>query len=192
MNNQYYIMRHGESKANAKGIILSDPQIGCEDWGLTEKGRIQARESASQSILDKKCLIFSSDFLRAAETARVVAQTITCQAPGMTTLLRERYFGELDQSSHQNYSKVWDKDRLDENNTIFGVESPSSVLKRLLKFLQDCENQYKNQTILLVSHGDPLQILLSYCEGLPLTEHRQVRHLETAEIRKLRDLTLKK
>ena len=73
MKNQYFVMRHGESKANALGIIVSDPNNGVSNYGLTEKGEWQATASAQKAIdvfgFDSQTIIYSSDFKRAKETA---------------------------------------------------------------------------------------------------------------------------
>jgi broad specificity phosphatase PhoE len=66
-------MRHGQSKANLKEIIISHPENGLlEKYGLTELGRQQARQSAASSPLTKDTLILSSDFSRARQTAEIV------------------------------------------------------------------------------------------------------------------------
>ena len=35
LNNRYFVLRHGESRANTKQIIVSDPKNGLFDFGLT-------------------------------------------------------------------------------------------------------------------------------------------------------------
>ena len=41
LKNRYFAMRHGQSEANAAGIIVSDPANGCPRYGLTPLGRQQ-------------------------------------------------------------------------------------------------------------------------------------------------------
>ena len=48
--NTYLIMRHGQSEANAQGIIVSDPKIGCFRYGLTALGREQAGAAAKRYL----------------------------------------------------------------------------------------------------------------------------------------------
>ena len=50
-SNKYLIMRHGESEANVAGLIVSDPAIGCERYGLTELGRQQVLRSVTDYML---------------------------------------------------------------------------------------------------------------------------------------------
>jgi len=35
LKNIYYIMRHGESEANTRGLIISSPERGTSSYGLT-------------------------------------------------------------------------------------------------------------------------------------------------------------
>ena len=50
----------------------------------------------------------------------------------------------------------------------------------------DLERRYSGRDILLVSHGDPLQILQAGFVRIDPSRHRSLPALETAEIRHLR------
>jgi len=58
-------------------------------------------------------------------------------------------------------------------------------MARVTAVIADYENQYSAATILLVSHGDALQILQTAFARLDASTHRQLEHLHTAEIRQL-------
>ena len=64
------------------------------------------------------------------------------------------------------------------------VQPDIDVFRDLPKKLKLLE-EYKGKKILLVSHGDVLQILHTYFSGKPANHHRLIPHLETAEIREL-------
>jgi glucosyl-3-phosphoglycerate phosphatase len=51
LKNRYFALRHGESKPNVLGIILSDPKSGTVDFGLSEKGK----EQVKKSVEDVEC-----------------------------------------------------------------------------------------------------------------------------------------
>ena len=53
----------------------------------------------------------------------------------------------------------------------------------MLDCLSLAENVFDGRRILLVSHGDPLQILLTFFNDLPAGQHRDIPHLDVAEIR---------
>ncbi len=185
--NRYFVMRHGESEANREGIILSSPDSGTRLYGLTPHGRRQALESVrSCTQLDPELLIYSSDFKRALETARVVHGYIGCRAPIRTDpALRERYFGEWERTSNAHYRQVWSSDERDPDHREHGVESANEVMKRVTSLIVRLEGVLRDQTILLVSHGDALQILqTAFCKQTA-DRHRALEHLNTAEIREL-------
>lgn len=179
-------MRHGQSKANLQEIIISHPLNGRhDDYALTELGRQQAQVSVGRSPLTKDSIIFSSDFSRAKETAEIVRKALNAQQVQITKLLRERNFGDFENSDHTNYQKVWDFDKVSANHREHNVESINAVLDRTTSLITDLEQRYENKVILLVSHGDTLQILQAGFQKINPTKHRSLQYLETAEIRRM-------
>jgi len=179
-------MRHGQSLANEQGLIISDPASGLlTEYGLSEMGRKQVQAAARHADLPRTTLIFSSDFSRAQQTAEIAHEVFDTHAITLTPLLRERYFGDWEKTSNANYEKVWQFDRQSADTHENNVESLSAVLARTLQLIDDIERSYRDEDILLVSHGDTLQILQTGLAGMSLTRHRELPHLETAEIRRL-------
>lgn len=185
--NSYYLMRHGQSQANQQGIVFSDPVIGVQNYGLTERGREQARLSAAGfSYNTGQLKIICSDFLRARETAEIVQQTVVSDVSIMENpLLRERYFGELDGETDSSYDRVWAEDALDPDHRRWCVESVTSVLARTTDLIISLEAEFEDQSILLVAHGDVLQILQTEVAGIAPGRHRELPHLGTGQIRPL-------
>ena len=94
LNNKYFALRHGESLANKKSIIASNPKYATTKFGLTEKGREQVKNAVSISkLIGKKVIIYSSDFLRTKETAETARKILKAKPIILSTKLRERYFG---------------------------------------------------------------------------------------------------
>lgn len=186
LKNHYYVMRHGESKANVAKIIISTLENGVkEDYSLSELGREQARIAAEKTHLGTSTIIFCSDFSRARETAEITARVIGAAAPQITPALRERHFGEFEEKSNVHYDDVWAHDANSADHTEYGVESVNDNLKRTTEFILGLEETYDGADILLVSHGDTLQILQTAFERVDAHKHRSLTHLETAEIREL-------
>ncbi len=79
MKNRYFAMRHGQSEANAARIIASDPAVCLQGFGLTPSGAAQVTASVKGclhefgQVFGQDTLIISSDFLRARQTAQIVA-----------------------------------------------------------------------------------------------------------------------
>ncbi|MED5558783.1 MAG: histidine phosphatase family protein, partial [Pseudomonadota bacterium] len=62
------------------------------------------------------------------------------------------------------------------------VEPLTSVAARMCATLEALEQRWQGETVLVVSHGDPLQILLTALAGKPLTQHREQPALLPASI----------
>lgn len=180
-------MRHGESLANRQGLIVSKPANGVAAYGLSDTGRQQADDSLKRETrLDSQTVIISSDFKRAVDTARIASERLGVDVPlTFDERLRERDFGDLELTDVSNYRKIWVLDKEDPDHTSDGVESVNAVVARLCGLLKDIDQRYSDKNILLVSHGDILQILQAVIERLPPANHRSVNHLGTAEIRQL-------
>jgi broad specificity phosphatase PhoE len=186
LKNRYFAMRHGQSLANEEGIIVSDPANGVlNEYGLSDAGRQQAETSTRNSTLDDTTLLFSSDFSRARQTAEIVQKILDLDHITLTAALRERYFGDWEKTSDANYEKIWKVDQQFADRHENNVEPLNHVLARTLELIAVIEREYQNRDILLVSHGDTLQILQAGLLGHSLTVHRDLLHLETAEIRRL-------
>jgi len=195
LTNHYLIMRHGESEADVPGLIVSDPTIGCKRFGLTEQGRQQVVTSvtnyrlknqlASLAIFKPISKVICSDFLRTAQTANIASEILNLSSPQMETGLRERFFGDWEGKSDINYPSIWMLDKAISKQAAQRVESVTQVRKRGLAVIENLERQFQNEVILLVSHGDMLQILLTAFVGIPAEQHRMLPHHNQAEIKDL-------
>lgn len=87
-----YFVRHGQSQANADGVIA-----GWQDSPLTEFGVRQARDAATtiQRQGLKFDVIIASPLARAHETANIIAQAVQYPTQNIILLddLREKYGG---------------------------------------------------------------------------------------------------
>jgi len=178
-------MRHGQSEANVAGLIVSDPAIGCERFGLTEQGRQQVVASVTHYTGNHISRIISSDFLRTRQTASLAAETLGLLSPQIESGLRERFFGVWEGKSDVNYQKIWQQDQQADKQSIQGIETVHQVRQRGLNLIEKLEQQFQNEVILLVSHGDMLQILLTAFVGIPADQHRTLPHHDQAEIKHL-------
>lgn len=131
-------------------------------------------------------VIYSSDFSRARQTAEVVRAHLGAPEVVLTAALRERCFGRWEGSATGNYARVWTADETAPGHADGNVEPAATVLDRATAFIAHLERQHCGRDILLVSHGDTLQILQAGFMGVDPSRHRSVPHLATAEIRRLR------
>lgn len=188
-----WVLRHGESTANVEGLIVSRPgPRALTEVGLTERGREQAREAGREGIaqgLGPDTVVISSDFARAYETAELFAAGIGAAAPRVDPRLRERSFGEHDEGPASAYDEVWSVDRA--RGAHEGeVESVADVAARVLEVLREADGAAADGAagdapVVLVAHGDVLQIALALGDGVDPHDHREVPHLGNAELRRL-------
>jgi len=185
LENNYFLIRHGHSKANEQGLIVSNPETGTVKYGLTDNGKKQIQAAAAGFSEKNDLVIYSSDFLRTRETAEILKETLSADNVKYTPLLRERFFGFYDGLDDKQYNEVWQNDRNDENNKVNSVESPRQVSNRVESLISNIETKYSKKNIIIVSHGDCLQIMQTVFENISPAKHRSINHLNVAEIRKM-------
>jgi len=204
-NNHYLMVRHGESTANVRGLVVTDPSVGCSNYGLTQKGKDQA-EQAALSVLQilkrynftsSNVCVYHSDFKRTRETAELLGHHLALNLESddgaqnklaviSSELLRERRFGELDQNDGTlSYETIWKYDKMDADHTKHGVESVHQTLTRIMQFIEETENQNNGKVIIIVSHGDICQIMQTWFEGVDPKYHHHLPYIQNAEVRDL-------
>ncbi len=192
LKNRYFIWRHGESEANISNVIVSKPENGIDNFGLTEAGIRQVRRQAtithllSRGIFGPDGLIYSSPFLRCIQTAEVIAQVTGLAEITVANELRERDFGELEGKHTSWYGVVYDLDKAYPSHNFFGVENTDEVSERVTVLVRDLEDRYERRKIILVTHADVGEILQTAFLGLPPQAHRELPKLGNSELRELR------
>ncbi|MDD2696735.1 MAG: class I tRNA ligase family protein [Candidatus Pacebacteria bacterium] len=187
-NNNYFILRHGESQTQIKKITACWPEK--IPLYLTEKGKKEIL-SAAKTLKGKKIdLIFSSDVTRTKQTAEIVAEETGAK------LIFDKRIREFDVGVFNGGKpiEVWNflksKDDLLKTKIPEG-ESLLDVQKRMTDFLNDLNGKYQNKNILIVSHELPLTVLENSLTGKSLKEILEQRQWEkekrirTGEFRKL-------
>jgi broad specificity phosphatase PhoE len=159
MNNfcTFYIVRHGESKDNANGILA-----GHTDNELTETGKAQALERAQDFKDFKFDAVFSSDLARARQTAEI-ARVNHELVVNTKEIIRERNFGEFEGKTIEEYVQLNRdiierlKDATEAEKMDFkpydSYESNNEASSRMLTFLREIAVSYPGKTVLIVSHG---------------------------------------
>lgn len=156
-------VQHTQSVHHTNGMVGS-----WTDWELTETGKRQAYNIASNlkdEFSDCGLIIYSSDLLRAKQTAEIIAQQLNT-VPLYKPELRERYLEKCCGQSVQ-----WLRDNIEcheksiEDKMFSNAESRRDVWNRLKPFFDSMiSNEIEN--IIIVSHGDLLSILYVMFLGL--------------------------
>lgn len=170
-----YLVRHGESEANARAAkgedgntaVMFDAQDGAP---LTEKGKKQAENLAKELQNVHFDAIFSSDLIRAKNTAEAVAieRKLAVQATG---LIRERelsrYANKINKTKKQIRLEMQKElEALDEKDKLAYKHSPvmesaEESAIRLITFLREIAIAYSGKTVLVANHGNLIRSTLT-------------------------------
>jgi broad specificity phosphatase PhoE len=139
------LVRHGQSEWNAIGRWQ-----GHADPALSELGRRQAAVAAgSIGAVDG---IVSSDLLRAAETAAIIAQRLGVGPVIVDERLRERDVGEWSGLTRSQIDKGW-PGWLHDGRRPEGFEDSGRVLARVMEAFQTIRATTTGGSFLVVTHG---------------------------------------
>jgi len=158
---------------------------------LSGEGKRQIEMAAQKLKKNRIDLIFSSDFLRAKQTAKIVAKELGVKNIKLDKRLRDINLGVYHGQRKANYYRDFP---IDNCKNRFDMrpkkgESWNEVEKRMLNFLNDIEKKYRGKRILIVSHGDPLWLLEGAVKNWSKKKMIFVRknnYINKGELRKLK------
>ncbi|OGZ32881.1 MAG: hypothetical protein A2V69_00710 [Candidatus Portnoybacteria bacterium RBG_13_40_8] len=178
-------MRHGGSKCNVEEFMCSWPEK--QESPLTKDGRAQIKMIIPKAKKARIDLIFSSDLLRARQTAQIVAEALGLKVK-FDKRLREYNFGIYNGRPAEEWVRFLNGQRDMFKKRPPKGETRREIRKRMLDFIKDIDKKYKNKRILIVSHREPLLELQAGLMGLSDEEiyNNSVKlRLDTGEFRKL-------
>jgi len=162
---QIITIQHTQSVHHTNGMVGS-----WTDWHLTELGRAQAERIARRLqplLAGKRWTVYSSDLLRAQETAAPLAEMLQVK-PILRMELRERNLGPAVGKSVQWLRENLEmQERAVDDRLFKAAESRRDAWNRLAPFFEELVNS-PDENIILVSHGDLLSIFNVMWLGLPV------------------------
>ncbi len=176
-------IRHGETDWNRAARIQGHTDIPLNRTGLWQAGRMAAA-LAGEDI----AAVYSSDLLRASQTAAALAS-----AAGLTlstdTGLRERSFGDFEGVSFGEIERRWpvDAERWRRREPDFGPgggETLNAFYARSIETARRLVARHPGQTVALVAHGGVLDCLYRAATRLDLRAPRTWQ-LDNASINRL-------
>jgi len=176
LKNKYFLLRHGQTTHQIENpdIVYYWPD-GNPAYALTELGKRQIKEKTSQ-LKDKNIdLIFSSDILRAKQTAEIVAQELDLEVK-IDQRLRDTNWG-IYQGKPMKQAWAFYNHDMEKKFTIGPPQGESwqGLKQRTVEFLKEIEEQYNQKKILIVSHGDPLWLIESWLKDLSQKKSLEIR-----------------
>ncbi len=151
-------IRHGQTAWNADSRIQ-----GHTDIGLDAVGEWQAQRLAQALADDELQAIYSSDLMRARQTAAPLAARKGLQ-PRVDPGLRERGFGEFEGLSFAQIAQRWPDQaqawrRRDPDFGARGGEVLRDFRERVVAAVTRLAQGHRGQSIALVTHGGVLDLL---------------------------------
>jgi alpha-ribazole phosphatase/probable phosphoglycerate mutase len=156
-----YFVRHGETDWNARHLIM-----GQRDLPLNARGREQAALTAKRLAGIPFTTCYSSDLVRARETAEILlaGRNLAISADAR---LREIKYGVFEGLSAKEWPTAFPQDYAHYQadplrNAPAGAESRLQLMARIDDFLQDIHaNDANGETILVITHGGTMAALFN-------------------------------
>ncbi len=161
--NLVIFMRHGQADNNVNRILVGRHL----ESHLTEKGKMQVKDTARLLKSMSISKIYSSPVTRTIETTQIVGEEL-----GLDYEIDDRLYEiDLGKLAGTNYDEVLNKygnlflsfymgdDSVLSNH---GVESFTAVKSRIRDLLDQIMTRHNNHNVLLVTHLDPIKAAISY------------------------------
>ena len=151
-------IRHGETAWNVTTRIQ-----GQLDIGLNETGRWQAHRLALALAGEPIAALYSSDLLRAWDTALSIANATGLSVQTVEGL-RERGFGVFEGKTFQEIEAQWPDQALrwrkrDPGFEPQGGESLEAMRERIIQTTHTLAAQHSGEQIVMVAHGGVMDVL---------------------------------
>lgn len=173
METKIVLIRHGESLANAGGIYL-----GHTDWDLTEKGKMQAETVANHLRNEKIDLIYSSDLIRAYNTALPHSKI-----HGLDIIksreLREIYLGKWEGKPLSEIEERWQDEFIHGWRENFGTcqtpggESVPHLANRIYEEVKRIARENEGKYIVIATHAAAIRAFWGKITKTPENEVAQ-------------------
>jgi len=161
------LVRHGETEKNISEKLhqVDDPEI------LNERGRAQIKATALALNKFNPHIVYSSTEKRAQESAEILVKELGLPFKKIIGM-QERNWGELAGKTWPEIKAVLDPMTLEERYNYLPPkgESWKEFEERLIKAISIILEENKGKTIVAVSHGGAIRVLMPYLLNLSKEE----------------------
>jgi broad specificity phosphatase PhoE len=190
LKNHYFLLRHGENIYRIKKGGFAYPLKDNTSIRLTKGGKNQVKRSLKKIKKGEIDFIYSSDFCRTKETAKIASRGLDIKKINFDKRLRDINMGVFHGRKKEEFYKfIGYKKRKFSTKPPKG-ESWEDLKKRMTSFLKNIDKKHKNKKILIVSHGDPLWMLEDIIKGMTNRElldeiFIKKNYIKVGELRKI-------
>ena len=155
---ELYVVRHGQTIVNVKGLINARNIIG-----INKTGKQEAKSAAEQMEKTKIDLKFCSPLRRTKQTCKIINKN-------KIKVLYDRRILERDSRSMQ-FEKIEKLDieewyNVEKIKVYKNSEGFKSILDRVKSFLEEVKIKYPDKSILIVTHGDVCKAIYAYLNNI--------------------------
>ncbi|MBT8537147.1 histidine phosphatase family protein [Polynucleobacter paneuropaeus] len=177
------IIRHGQSEANSKGLLISDSRDKLTPLGIIQSCKLKKKIN---QLGVNASLIFCSPWARAFQTAEIVF------GEGASIALDGR-IAETNPGKFKNWLEVdfniaYPEFNLDIKNKYEEGESHLEMANRVIHWINEEVETRLNQLglIVIVSHGGPISVMLQYLLKIPVEKFYPTFAVQNASLTKLK------
>lgn len=174
---EFLIIRHGQTPWNVERRIQGWRDIELNDVGHQQALRLARHLSQDNSPHLPVHAVYSSDLLRAQQTAQAVAQALRLPLE-LVQGIRERNYGVLEgvafdqmQQHHPEVARVWQS--RDPDGIIPKGETLRTFHERVTTALQHLALQHLNQRLVVVTHGGAMDVIWRAATATPIQDPRK-------------------
>ncbi|HQU08107.1 phosphoserine phosphatase 1 [Ferrovum sp. JA12] len=159
------LIRHGQSRANQDGLLISN-----ETDDLTELGRQQSQALAMhmRNTISQAQFLYSSTWQRALSTAEIVFAERFGDAQ-LDSRITETSAGKHGSWLEEDFNRTYPDFYSDLSRRYEGGESHKDMSLRVIDWVDSIILSRAQQSGLLVcvTHGGPISVMLQYLMGMP-------------------------
>lgn len=170
-----YVLRHGQTSWNVDRKIQ-----GKQDTELNEVGIKQAYEAKKKFNTLNIDLIMCSPLKRTKQTAQIINEDKNLDIIYKKELV-ERDLGQFEGKSCE--TEKGDIYNYYKNESKMKIEPVVELCNRINKLLEDIKNNYKNNTVLLVTHSGTARAIEAYFYGIDKDGELPPENFKNCEIR---------
>ena len=165
------IVRHARTVENAAHLCQGQTDGTLAPQGVRQAILLGKRLRAEGTLPDA---FYCSDLGRAVHTYTLIAEHAAFPPPVLDKRLRERYFGSME--GHP-FPQEMDYDHLPPE-----VEPVEAIYARIAAFISELCTRHDGQTVLLLSHGFTIRVLVGWLKGLPVQRVWEIPNVENTSL----------
>lgn len=168
---EFWLVRHGQTDWNISGRWQGQT---ADAPGLNQTGWAQALDPLKLLTGKQFSAIYSSDLLRSRQTAELIAKALGLDLI-LEPRLREIDLGEWEGMLSKDIEAHYPNELAERVHDPVHARAPRGeslldVEERVIAVMNEITKKYPDGSVLIVSHGVPLAVIICHSKKIPLEE----------------------